>query len=224
MLVSAYPADYRSYLLIGQVYDLLASLKISGAYEKASESYTEAFKYNPSNPQIPLMLARLEAGQTGHTTQVQTYLTQSLKLKSNYTDAILFLVQLDVAANDIPSAIQAAQAAAQTAPGVPSILFELGLLYYSGGNTANAISPFEQAIALEPDYANAKYFLGLSYAAQNRTADAIKQFQDLQKSNPDSNEVQLILSNLEAGKPPFNAATPPVTTPPQDRTTAPLSQ
>ena len=223
-LVAAYPADYRSHLLLGQIYDLLASLKITGAYEKALESYTAAAKDDPTNPQIPLILSRLESGQSGHTQQVQQYLTQSLTLKPNYTDAILFLVQLDVANNDIPSAIQAAQAAVQSAPGVPSIWFELGLLYYSAGDTKSAIAPLEQAVTLQTDYANAKYFLGLSYAAQNRAADAIKQFQDLAKSNPDSTEVQSILANLQAGKAPFAGAVPPASTPPQDRTTAPLSQ
>ncbi|HVV39010.1 MAG TPA: tetratricopeptide repeat protein [Candidatus Paceibacterota bacterium] len=223
-LAAQYPTDYRSHLLLGQVYDLLASLKIAGAYEKAAESYTNAQKYNPTNPQIPLMLARLEATQANHAPQVQKYLTQSLTLKSNYTDAILFLVQLNVANNDLPNAIKAAQAAVQSAPGVASIWFELGLLYYSGGDTKNAIQPLEQSITLVPDYANAKYFLGLSYAAQSRSADAIKQFEDLAKSNPDSAEVQTILANLRAGKAPFDGAVPPATTPPQDRTTAPINQ
>ena len=222
-LIALDPSDYRSYLLLGQAYDLFASLKVQGAYDKAMETYTAAVAHNPTNPQIPLMIARLAAGQN-NAPQVSTYLSQSLKLKSNYTDAILFLVQLDVAQNDLPSAIKAAQAAAQTAPGVASIWFELGLLYYSAGDTASAIQPLEQAVALQGDYANAKYFLGLSYYAQKRTSDAITQFQDLSKSNPDSTEVKSILSNLQAGKAPFDAAVPPETTPPQKRTTAPINQ
>ncbi len=180
-LVALYPKDYRSYVLLGQVYDLLASLKITGAYEKASESYTTAATYDPTDPEIPLMLSRLESGQSGHTAQVQQYLKQSLTLKSNYTDAILFLVQLDVSANDIPSAIQAAQAAAQTAPGVPVHMVRARPSLHSSGNTASAISPLEQAVSLESDYANAKYFSASRMRRRTAPSDAIAQFQDLAK-------------------------------------------
>lgn len=222
-LIAKNPSDYRSAVLLGQLYELFASLKIEGAYAKAREAYLAAQEINPQNPQIPLMLARLAAGQ-GDAQNIQTHLAQSLKLKPNYTDAILFLVQLNVAQNDLPSAIQAATAATQSAPGVPSIWFELGLLYYSAGDTAKAIPALESAIALVPDYANAKYFLGLSYYAQKRVDDAMREFTDLAKTNPDSAEVQLILGNLRAGKPPFESAQPPADTPPQDRATAPISE
>ena len=217
------PNDYRAYLSLGRVYDLLATLKITNGYENAKMVYQTAATLNPTNPLIPLQLARLEAVH-GNLQGVETNLTQSLTLKPDYTDAILFVVQLDVAQKDIPSAIKAAQAAVQSAPGVPSIWFELGLLYYSANDTTDATPILEQAVKLQPDYANAKYFLGLSYAAQGRTQDAVQQFSDLATSNPGNAEVKLILSNLQAGKPPFTGAQPPVTSTPQNRTTAPISQ
>ena len=217
------PQDYRAYLSLGRVYDFLASLKVAGGYENAKAAYQAAAIRNPTNPQIPLLLARLEA-QQGNLAGVQSDLSQALTMKPDYTDAILFVVQLNVAQKDIPNAIRAATAAVQSAPGVPSIWFELGLLYYSAGDTKDAIPPLEQAVKLQSDYANAKYFLGLSYAAQNRVPDAIAQFNDLEKTNADNQEVKLILSNLQSGKAPFANAQPPVTTTPQDRTTAPISQ
>jgi tetratricopeptide (TPR) repeat protein len=217
------PADYRADISLGRVYDFLASLKIQGAYENARTSYESAATKNPSNPAISLALARLEASQ-GHQQLTSDSLTKALTLKPNYTDAILLVVQLDVANNDIPNAIRAATAAAQTAPGVASIWFQLGLLYYAAGDTKDAIAPLEQAVKLVQDYANAKYFLGLSYYAQNRASDAVKEFQDLTKSNPDSAEVKLILSNMVNGKKPFEGATPPADQPPQTRPTAPVGE
>jgi cytochrome c-type biogenesis protein CcmH/NrfG len=151
-----------------------------------------------------------------------TALQQALQLKPDYTDAILFAVQLYVANKDLNNAVLAAKAAVQSAPGVAPIWFELGLLYYSGNDMADAIIALEKAVKLQTDYANAKYFLGLAYAATNRTQDAIQQFKDLQITNPDNDEVKLILSNLEAGKSPFTGAQPPVTSTPQKRTTAPI--
>ncbi len=211
--------DYRTLITIGDLYALLASLKVQSAYQNAGQAYLAAAQYNPTNPQIPLAIARLAATQ-GDTATVQTYLSRSLTLKPDYTDAILLMVQLDVANKDLPSAIKAAQSAVQSAPGVASIWFELGLLYYTANDTQDAVPVLEQAIKIEPGYANAQYFLGLSYAAQNRTQDAITQFQSLQQSNPDNQEVAFILNNLLAGKAPFAGAT----STPQNRAIAPVSR
>jgi tetratricopeptide (TPR) repeat protein len=217
------PQDYRPTLLLAQVYDFLSSLKVQGAASTAADTYVAAQKQDPTNPSIPLAVARLAAAQNNQAITTQ-YLTQALTLKPNYTDAILLVVQLDVANKDIPNAIKAATAAAQTAPGVAPIWFELGLLYYSAGDATHAAQALTQAVSIQSDYANAKYFLGLSDYILKDNAGAIKQFQDLQASNPDNAEVKLILSNLVAGKQPFDGAQPPVTATPQARETAPVSQ
>ncbi len=213
---------YRSYLLIGNIYALLDSLKIEGAYNNALQAYTLAAERNPKSPAIPLTLARLEASK-GNTALAEEAVTKSLTLKSDYTDAILFVVQLAVEREDLPNAIRAATAAVQTAPGVSSIWFQLGLLYYTTKDMKNAITALEQALELTPTYANAKYFLGLAYYSENRTQEATALFEDLQKTNPDNAEVQLILSNIRFGKQPFDGAQPPATSP-EDRTTAPVVQ
>jgi len=217
------PQDYRPVLILAQVYDFLSSLKVQGAAVTSADTYVAAQKLNPTNPAIPLAIARLAATQNNQDITTQ-YLSQALTLKPNYTDAILLVVQLDVANKDIPNAIKAATAAAQTAPGVAPIWFELGLLYYSAGDATHAAQALTQAVAIQGDYANAKYFLGLSDFILKDNAGAIKQFQDLAASNPDNNEVKLILSNLQAGKQPFDGAQAPITSTPQDRTTAPVQQ
>jgi cytochrome c-type biogenesis protein CcmH/NrfG len=111
----------------------------------------------------------------------------------------------------------------QTAPGVAPIWFQLGLLYYVVEDVENATLALEQALALVPDYANAKYFLGLSYYAQGRVTEAIEHFQDLSVTNPDNQEVSLILSNMAAGRQPFEDATVPFT-PPEERQNAPVEE
>jgi tetratricopeptide (TPR) repeat protein len=214
--------DYRSHLALGRVYEFLASLNVEGAYESAKAAYQAAAERNATNPTIPLILARLESSRN-NLVLAQEQVAKSLTLKPNYTDAILFVVQLNVANNDIPRAIEAAIAAAQTAPGVAPIWFQLGLLYYASGDAQNATAAFEQAVRIVPEYANAKYFLGLSYNAQDRTAEAIAMFEDLARTNPDNAEISLILGNLRTGRPPFEGATPPVT-PPEDRPQAPVEE
>ncbi len=218
--VLASPTDYRAYFSLGRVYDLLASLKVQGAYQGAQAAYAAAMQRNPTSPVIPLTVARLEAVQ-GNVKGVQDNITQALQLKPDYTDAILFVVQINIANNDLRSAIQNTQIAVQTAPGVASIWFQLGLLYYAGGDPKDSIPPLEQALKLAPDYANAKYFLGLAYAAQGRQNDSLALFKDLAASNPDNAEVATIVANLSAGKKPLDGLQTPA---PQNRPTAPVKQ
>ncbi len=200
------PQDYRSYLSLAQVYDFLATNKVQGAFENAKAAYLAAAKLSPLNPLIWLSLAKLEAS-VGTVQGVQDALKQSLTLKPDYTDAILFLAQIDIARNDLASAIKDTQIAVQTAPGVPSIWLELGLLYYAGGDAKDAIAPLEQALKLQPDYANAQYFLAVSYAAQGRTQDALTLFERLAQTNPDSAEVKAAIANMQAGRQPLDDGT-----------------
>lgn len=201
------PADYRPFYLLGQVYDLLAGVNVEGAYAEASTTLHAAMVRNPNSPAIPLVLARISA-RAGQGAATEAFLRQSLTLKPNYTDAILFLVQLNVAQNNLPAAIEAATAAVRSAPGVAPIWFQLGLLYYAGGDTARAIPALEEAVKLQSDYANAKYFLGLSYYAQNRQVEALGLFEDLARTNPDNQEVAIVIGNMRSGKPALEGLAP----------------
>lgn len=217
------PADYRPYFLMGQVYDLLAGLKIEGAYDQASSTYQAAMVRNPNNPAITLSLSRLAARQ-GDPVATEAFLRASLTQKPNYTDAILFLVQLNVANNDLASAVQAAQAAVQSAPGVAPIWFQLGLLYYAGNDTRDAIPALEEALKIQGDYANAKYFLALSYYTQNRQVEALRLMDDLARTNPDNAEVKTIIANMQAGKPALDTIAPSAKQDVTNRSAAPIQQ
>lgn len=198
------PKDYRPYLELASFYGYLASLKVTGALENEMAAYERAQALNQKNPAIPLLRAQLEAqNPQGSMTALETYLTQSLQLKSNYTDALLFAVQLAVAQNNLTTAIQAQTAAVSTAPDQATLWYQLGLLYYVGGDIPNAVLGLEKALSLAPNYANAQYFLGLSYYRQGNTDGAIKQFTALAASNPDNASVTQILANLKAGKDPL---------------------
>lgn len=198
------PKDYRPYLELAAVYDFLRTLKIEGAAESEMAAYQMAQALNQKNPAIPFFRAQLEAGSPqGSATAVETYLTQSLQLKSNYTDALLFAVQLAVAQNNLTTALQAQSAAVSSAPDQAPLWYQLGLLYYVGGDMTNATAALEKALSITPNYANAQYFLGLSYYRQQKTPDAITQFTALAASNPDNTDVAKMLLNLQAGKDPL---------------------
>src|SRR3989338_2696314 len=212
--------NYANWLVRGRVYELIVPLKIEGAYNFAKTTYEEAIKINPHNPAIYLMLARLES-TNGNNEAALSYIDQALKEKANYTDAVFMKAQIEIAEGKIKDAIKSVESAAIIQPNDPTILFQLGFLKFNVKDYTGAIQALEDATRLNPIYANAKYFLGLAYEKMNRDSDAIKQFTELKETNPDNAEIDLILSNLKAGKAPFSDA---ADSQPEKRTKPPVEE
>lgn len=218
------PDNYQNWLILAQTYRILGQVGLPEGYTNAKTSYEEAIKRNPKSPVLPLELARLELDQ-GNTDGARNYINQALTLKSDYTQAIFLLSQIEASEGNIPEAIKATETASLISPNDTGIFFQLGFLKYKTGDYLGAITALERSVALEPSYSNAKYFLGLSYHQVGRTDDAIAQFKDVARLNPDNQEVQSIIANLEAGRGPFESADgTSSTTKPEDRTAPPISE
>ncbi len=215
--------DYQNWLTLGKVYESVVPLNIQGAYESAQAAYAEARKLNPKSPAILLVIARLDVAHKD-IAKAKQEIGQALALKPDYTDAIYFLSQIQVNEGDVKSAIASTEAAAYLNPNNSGIYFQLGLLRYDNKDFAGAAQAFNQAVTITPEYANAKYFLGISLSKTGKNAEAIKQFDDLAVSNPDNEEVALILSNLRAERDPFSGVKPPLDDKPEQRATPPVEE
>ncbi len=221
--VALNPSNYQNLMSLGRVYEAVTPLNIEGSYEGAKESYDKALALNPKSPAIHLTLARLEVAHKDNP-KARENIALALKEKSNYTEAIFLLSQIEIQEGNIKAAIKSVEAASVIAPDDASVFFQLGFLRFNDKDYTGAASALERAVTLNPTYANAKYFLGLSYEKLRLLPQAIKQFTDLAASNPDNEEVKLILANLTAGKEPFESAQPPVDTAPEKRSTLPVPE
>ena len=105
----ANPASYDNWVSLGYVYSSLVGepLKVDGYYEKAQFAFNEAYKRNPTNPELPLLLARLEVANS-NIEGARSYIRNSIALKEDYADAHLMLAQLEVSQNNLPGAITSA--------------------------------------------------------------------------------------------------------------------
>jgi len=215
--------NYENHMTLGRVYEAVVPLKIEGSYEAALASYSEALTLNPKSPAIHLTIARLEAAK-GNNGKARESIALALREKNNYTEAIFFLSQIEAAEGNIKAAISSVEAASVIAPNDASVFFQLGILRFNDKDFRGAASALEKAVALNPSYANAKYFLGLSYEKLGRDAEAIREFTDLKVTNPDNNEVDLILKNLKAEREPFADAAPPVDAVPEKRSKLPVAE
>ncbi len=202
--VSANPAGFQNWVSLGMIYSALVPkpLAVEGAYENARFAYNEARKRNPANPELPLLLARLELGR-GNVAAAHSFIRESVALKEDYADAYLMLAQLEIQEGNTALAIISAEKLALLVPNNPGIYFELGLLKYSDRNYTGAANAFKLALAAMPEYANAQYYLGLALARLGRLNEAQEQFEALSVTNPDNEEVQSILEDLRAGRSSF---------------------
>lgn len=217
------PTNYLNWAVLGNVYETVLPLGITGAYDNAKGAYNQALSLNPHSPAILLTLARLEA-KNSKLNDAKEYIRQAINEKHDYTDAIFLLAQIQVAEGNIKDAIQSVEAAAFIAPNDPGTLFQLGVLRYSTKDFRGAVDALSRAVSLNTSYSNARYFLGLALAELKDYPGAIEQFKAIQQYNPDNEEVKLILSNLQAGRAPLAGAKPPLDTTPEKRTKLPIKE
>lgn len=204
--------DPLNWAILGKIYEAVIPFKVNGASQAAMDTYEEARRRDPYNPEVLFLEARV-AAQSNDVKKAKELLTASIGLKSDYAPARFLMVQVESELGNINEAIKQAETAKLIAPNDIGILFQLGMLYYRNGNPASARNAFESAIVLNPSYANARYFLGLVYAQEKMTQEAIAQFEIILALNPGNAEVEKILKNLRANKPALSAISPPATAP-----------
>lgn len=200
------PLNYQNYITQARVYESVVPVRVTGAYENAMKSYASAASLNPLNPSIYLLAARLEVAMK-KLPEAKQFIGKALEAKSNYSDAIFLLSQIQVSENSIKDAITSLLVLAQLNPEDPTIFFQLGLLYYNQGDNVNTGLALSKAVDLSPEYSNARYFLGLALARLGKYKEAADQFEEILKFNPENVEVANILASLKAGKSPFQQQT-----------------
>jgi len=212
--------NHLNWLALARVYGSVAPF-VSGAYENANVSLSEALSLNPKSPLLLLEHARLEIVNSNND-EARNYIARALQMKPDYANAVFVLAQLKIAEGNIDGAIQSIEQATLIAPNDIGLFFQLGLLRFNNEDYEQAVPAFERAVVLNSDFANAKYFLGLSYFNVDRSQEAIAQFEDLEKTNPNNEEVKRILSNIRAGRKPFANFSEPTSL--QERVEPPLDE
>ncbi|MFA6077443.1 MAG: tetratricopeptide repeat protein [Candidatus Paceibacterota bacterium] len=200
--------NYTNWMNLASVYESVVQLGVTGAYDEAKKAYEQASVLNPQSPLVYLTLARLEVANKDNKAAREN-LNKALALKSNYTDALFFLSQLEAGEGNIAEAISRADQASLLSPNDVGLFFQLGLLKYTNKDYNGAILSLERAVQLNGNYSNAMYFLGLSYDKVGRKADALAQFEKVEALNPDNQEVKNILVNLRDGKSALTDVPPP---------------
>lgn len=197
--VSLDSTDARNYAVLGDLYSVLVVINIEGAQARAEEAYAAAEKLDPTNPYYVLQKSAL-AYRAGEKDRARTLALQSLALKPNYTDALLLLSQIDIAAGDVERAIVTTQSLISLESNNPGRYYQLGVLYSAVDKRAAAIDAFSAALVLEPSYANARYLRALEYAKAGDLSLATTELKIVRDLNPDNTMVSEVIEKLGKGE------------------------
>lgn len=189
-------ANYLNWANLGEIYTAMVPppLQVPGAYENATLALNEAGKRNPTNPEIQLLLARLEIAK-GNVDAARSHLQSAVALKNDYADAYILSAQLEIQQKNVAGAISSTEVAANLLNNA-GLYFELGVLKFAANDFQGAATALRKSLSLTPDYANAKFYLGLTLAKLGNYEEAISIYEDLDKSNPGNTDVKAALEAL----------------------------
>jgi tetratricopeptide (TPR) repeat protein len=194
--VKANPSNYQNYVSLGRAYELALPFDKDNGYKRARTSYEEAIKLYPDNPFLYVILARLEAS-AGSREGVRLQLTEALKKKQNFADALFLMSQLESSEQKIDEALDYAVKAVQAAPNDPSVYVQAGLLFYGKKDYLNAVKALQQALQLDQNNANTAYFLALSLRDGGRPDLAKLIGVELLNRNPGNADLEAFLKSVE---------------------------
>lgn len=187
-----------NYILLSNFYGLLDPNQFEGIREKTEGLLNQARDLDPTNPYYLLSLAQYQV-RINDLEGARSRLLEAINAKSDFTEALFLLAQIDIQEGKTESAIEVTRAMISIEPNNPTRYFQLGFLLATINNLNESNKAFEVAVQLDPNYANAQYFLALNYLDQNRVDEALKLLNEVRKNNPDNEAVISLISQAESG-------------------------
>jgi len=193
--------DPLNFRLLGDVFSILAATQVADASQRAEEAYAQAKTLDPLNPLFPLLNAQLALIEDD-TAEARRLIGESLSLKSNFTDALLLQVQIDISENNVTEAIASVRSIISIEPNNPARYYQLGILLITDEQLELAKVALERAVGINPDYANALYYLALTNNELGDTETALAQLERVLELNPGNESVMTLIEQVRAGNAP----------------------
>ncbi len=127
---------------------------------------------------------------------------QGIELKQNYFDAHLSLAQTYDKKGDQGNAIKEVQIALLLAPDNVDAAYEMGRILYNDKKYDEAEKIFQKILENNDKYSNALYSMGLIYLQRNEKDKALEMFKKVLELNPNNQEIQNKVDELEGKKTP----------------------
>jgi tetratricopeptide (TPR) repeat protein len=161
----------------------------------------KAIELEKTNPRLYLELGRAKVLQKDLKGSREA-LEKAIALKSNYVLGYSVLSQLDEVEGRSNEAIEHMSVAAALSPNDPTLLYNLGRLYYNRAQQDDLVRAeqlYGLALNLNPNYADALWSLGVLYERQGKTSAALQLYRQVERLNPENMDVKKKINRLTGG-------------------------
>jgi tetratricopeptide (TPR) repeat protein len=196
------PRNYLNWITGGYVFETLGELGIENGHIQAASYYAQARVEHPTNPEIPLIQARLEQA-IGNTERARAFIRESIEMKKSYINAYALLAQTELAVNNEAKALSALEEGILANPRSRILHYELGILHYRLENFNRAVDAFSSAIESDPNYANALYFRGLAHLTLGNKEESLADLEKVLATNEENQDLIRVINNIRADRSPF---------------------
>jgi len=160
------PEDFNAHYLLG-----LARSKQDN-HEGAIRAWREALQLRPTHTKLmQAMIVEYTAGR--YHLEAAELATRAVLLDPNNLDLRLMQLTAYRKADDLASALKAAEEAAKRFPGSPRAVFEHGWNLLKSGRFDEALPQIQKAAALDPQYEEPQFFWGDWLVNQGRYEEAL---------------------------------------------------
>ena len=135
------PGNVNNFLAEGDLSAIAAALKVPNAYADARSAYIYGISVSPMDPSIYLSLGRLDYAE-GSTTAAVAEISDALKLKPDYTDALFEAGVISYDAKNYQTAAQAFESVLKISTAYANAEYYLGLTFVRANDTTDAITVF----------------------------------------------------------------------------------
>ncbi|MBU1179332.1 tetratricopeptide repeat protein [Patescibacteria group bacterium] len=194
------PNDAASWDFLSSMYVTARPLS-ANANSFVIAALQQAINLEKTNPRLYLELGRSKVLQQD-LKGAREALEKAVTLKPNYILGYSVMSQLDELEGKGNEAIEHMSVAAALSPNDPSLIYNLGRLYYNRANQDDLVRAeqlFLRAIQLNPNYADALWSLGVLYERQGKTSNALQLYRAVETLNPGNQEVKKKIQRLIGG-------------------------
>jgi putative PEP-CTERM system TPR-repeat lipoprotein len=185
------PLDVASFPLLARLYQVQKRL------DAVAQEADDRARREPSNLGATLLAAVL-VHTRGDLAEAERRYAQILKGEPRAALAAYKLASIYLERGEnLDSAEQLAQNAAQLLPDQAEVVDTLGSIYYKRAMYGQAITQFQQSVAAEPDNATFHYHLGLAFSKNGETDRAREAFRTALRLNRRLSAAQQALATLD---------------------------